>query len=138
MFYKHYFPVVYNPFKWYLIWHKLLFQASLSLHKFGCLPCFLGFKFPKCSLLKSNIHSKVYYTEFKLTVNRSQKGPIPSVILILMVGIRSRRSHLIRLFSLSFVILFLQEIQESSLSIIYRLEREGDNNSKTHQSNKFI
>lgn len=111
MFHKHFFPVVYNPFKWYLIWHKLLFQASLSHHKFGCLPCFLGFKFPKCSLLKSNIHSKVYYTEFKLTENRSQKAPPPlvSVILILMVRIKCRRSQLIRLFSFSVMMLLLRE-----------------------------
>ena len=100
MFYKHFFPVVYNPFIWYLIWHKLLFQASLSHHKFGCLPCFLGFKFPKCSLLKSSVHSKVYALNSSKLRTGARK-PHSLIVLILAIRITTRRSHLIRLFTLS-------------------------------------
>lgn len=131
--------IIYNPFKWYLIWQKLLFQESLSHRKFVSHPCLLGFKFPKCSLLKSNIHSKVYYTEFNLAENRSQNGHFLS-----HSGVNDKnwtwRSHLIRLFSfsLSMEMLNLQGTSKVSLSIIYTLGSEGDHNSKTHQGNLFI
>lgn len=83
--------VVCSPFQWHFIWQKSLFQASLSHHKFGCHPCFLGFKFPKCSLLKSNIHSKVYYSKFNLTETRSQNGHFP-ITQVLMIRTRPYNS----------------------------------------------
>lgn len=60
-----------------MIWHKLLFQASLNYHKFGGCPCLLGFKFLECSLLKSNTCSKIDCIEFNLTENRIQRVSIP-------------------------------------------------------------
>lgn len=87
--FKH--KMFYSPIQWHFIWQKFLFQASLSHHEFGCHPCLLGFNFPKCSLLKSNIHSKVYYTKFNLTETRSQNGHFP-ITLVLMIRTRPYNS----------------------------------------------